>query len=116
MTEAGVDEIAGIDWNFNPNPYWLIAEIDGVALGCIQVAPGVPFGRLELLCIPKWLNKRHRSKIMLSLMGTGLATLKRMGAQFAIGMVDEGRGGYEQVLQNRGAVRLFSGSTFIKRL
>lgn len=114
--ESGKWEIVGMDWSVDPTPYWLIAEMDGIPWGCLQVLPGVPMGHLEFLCVPTCLDHRHRAKIVKRLLLTGLQTCKLAGAQFVSGVLHPGLDGYATVIEHRGGVKWFSGDVYLMRV
>lgn len=112
ILESQLDDV---DWT-DIYPYWLIAESDGYPVGCIQVCPGKPIGRLEMLAVDQSLPHPVTAKIVQALLLQGLATLRKMGSQLASGMIPFEMKQYKKILRKRGAVVIFAGNALIKRL
>lgn len=115
LVEAGGFRVDGIDWT-NIGPYWLVAENGAGIVGCLQVLPGKPIGRLEFLVVDDSLRHRERATIARDLGIQGYATLKLAGAQAASNMVNFRNKGLKRILKRRGARIMTSGNMFIKRL
>jgi hypothetical protein len=111
----GVVGIEGLDWS-RIEPYWLVADLDGEVVGCLQVCLGLPMGRLELLATDKEMPHRMRATVVRELLLQGVATLTRLGAGMATGMVSFDQKAYKKMLRRRGAVVIFSGNTYAKLL
>lgn len=107
--------VDGIDWS-DIGPYWLVAENGAGIIGCLQVLPGKPIGRLEFLVVDDSLRHRERATIARDLSIQGYATLKLAGAQAASNLVNFGNKGLKRILKKRGARVMASGNMFIKRL
>lgn len=117
MQASGKWEIEGLDWSANIGPYWLVAEHDGDPVGCIQVCPGIPVGRLEFLSVPVDLSKRIKAMAVKRLLDAGRTTLKLAGSQMITGILHEGLEGYQRVLERHyHAVKWFDhGTCFLVR-
>ena len=98
------------------SPYWLIAGMYGVAVGCLEVLPGKPIGRLEYLSVSDDVDQRSRAIIVKSLCYAGMMTLKAMGAQAQSIVVGHEHKGFKKALKNRGHVVIGSGNLMLKDL
>lgn len=107
--------VDGIDWT-DIGPYWLVAENGDGIVGCIQVCPGKPIGRMEFLVADEKLTHRERATVVKALDIQGCATLSLWGSQAASGMVPFKHKGYKRILKRRGARVMSSGNMFLKRL
>jgi hypothetical protein len=94
--------VEGVNWE-DIYPYWLVAELHGGIVGAIQVLPGKPVGRLEMLCVDKSLRKRDRGKVVMALLYQALAVLELHGAKFASGFIPTEMQSYVRVISKRGA-------------
>ena len=112
--ENGFD-VEGLDWS-DIEPYWLVAENGHGVVGAIQVAPGKPCGRLEMLAIDPKLEGFERGRVVKALLDQGYATLAVGGAQFALGLIPFELKSYKRVLKKRAAVVVASGNLMAKRL
>ena len=106
-------EIEGLDWNFSPTPYWLIAEYDGKAVGCMQVCPGVPIARIEFLCVPTSLPRMLKARVVKAIVLQGVATCKELKAQFVTGIIHDGMEGFGRVMARRGGYKWFRGDCYL---
>ena len=114
VVAAGFD-VARLDWAV-VNPWWLVAEIDGHIVGCIDILPSRPVGRLEMLAVHPELSNRKRAKVVKALLGHGLALLQRAGCEIGAGIVPEGMEGYRKVLEHRGSRAITEGTLYAKLL
>ena len=114
--ESGKWEITGLDWSFDPYPWWLIADVEGVPTGCLQVCPGIPLGRLEFLCVPTATPHVIKAKVVRALLLHGLAACRAHGAQFVTGMLHTGLEGYARIIERRGGVKWFTGDAYLFRV
>lgn len=110
---SGKWEITGMDWSFDPSWYWLLAEIDGAPVGCVQAVPGVPFGHIEFLCVCPQLPHRTQALVARDLCERARATCRWAGAQFVSFALQPGLDGWERVLTRRSAVPWFEGGTIM---
>lgn len=104
-----------IDWH-DIAPFWLVAEQDGVFIGCIQTLLSKPIGRLEFLAVRPGLSHQLQALTARALVLGGCATLEQFGATAVAGTVPHELKSYKRVLKNRGAVVIGTGSVFLKRL
>lgn len=112
VAEGGFD-VVGLDWT-RIEPYWLVADNGEEIVGCLQVLPGRPAGRLELLAAEDSLTHREKAMVIKALITQGLTTLKLAGAQLATGMVPFEHKAYKRLLKKRGAVVIASGNMLAK--
>ena len=106
--------VDGIDWTQSIAPYWLIAEDeDGVAVGCLQVNPGKPLGRLDWMGVPAYLPRRQKALIVRDLLLTGIATCRAQGSQIVAGMIDDTLTDYQRLLVRRGGQVWFKVTVYV---
>lgn len=86
-----------LDWD-DIYPYWLVAENGAGIIGCIQVCPGKPVGRVENLSIDPTASGQMRAKAFKMLVDEGLNTLRQMGSTASSSMV---------LFENKAAKRVF---------
>lgn len=114
VTAAGFD-VQGLAWA-RVNPNWLVAENGVGIVGCLQVCPGLPIGRLEMLALDETLDPVSRARAGRMLAIQGCATLKACGAEAAMCMVPFELQSYKRILKKRGAVVVNRGNILVKRL
>jgi hypothetical protein len=107
--------VDGFTWN-NIAPYWLVAEVDGVIIGCIQVCLSLPVGRIEMLAVDKRLSHVTRARVIYQLCITAGATLKAAGAQMATSLISFKNKPWKQILKRRGCVSIGVGNVMAHRL
>ena len=108
---SGKWEITEMDWTFDPYPYWLVAEIDSVPVGCVQAIPGVPFGHIEYLCVAPTLSPKAKAIVARDLCERARENCRKVGAQFVSFTLQPYSEDWERVLENRGAGVWFEGGT-----
>ncbi len=104
-----------IDWH-DIYPFWLVAEQDGVFIGCIQTLISKPVGRLEFLAVKSELSHQMQALTVRALVLGGCATLKQAGSTLVAATIPHELKSYKRVLKNRGAVVIGTGSVILKRL
>ena len=67
--------VEGLNWS-NVRPSWLVAEIEGEIVGCVQALIGRPVGRLEFLSTSPKASPGEKFQIVLALIAHGLAMLQ----------------------------------------
>lgn len=107
---------AGLDWS-EIYPYWLVYEKDGKIMGCLNIAPSKPVGRLDLLAIDDSLSPHARSKAVRSLIIQGIATLKAGGSTACLSVVPFKLRSYKKILKKHfNATVAGQGNMIIARL
>jgi hypothetical protein len=104
-----------IDWT-EIYPHWVVAEINGIIVGALQVCPGKPLGRLELFCTEPRLRPRHRVKVLRGLSSAGEAALLAQGSQIASGVIPFTMKSYRNIAEKHGWAKLATGNLMAKRL
>lgn len=112
--EAGY-KMEGVDWS-DIEPYWLVAANNGELIGCLEVCPGKPIGRLELLGIDNALSHRLKAETAKALVLRGMAILRAGGSQFSSCLVPDEYKGYLKIIKRRGGVVTGKGNMIEKRL
>lgn len=106
------------DWECNwerIGPHWLICRSEGAAVGCIQVCLGLPFGRLEFLCIRDGHSRLKRAYLLAMLLTAGEAVLREYGScafQCLIGDADGEE--WAGITKNRGIIPIIRGVIAMK--
>ena len=104
-----------IDWN-DLEPNWLVAEHAGRFVGCIQVCPARPIGRIEILCVDPELRLIMRYLVTRELTNHAVGVVKMYGAQAVCSTIPWRYGDYLHGAQNRGWEAIDNGSMIMKRL
>ena len=113
---SGKWEIDGLDWTFDPFPYWLVAELDSEPVGCVQMCPSLPFAFLEFLCVLPSLRHRDKAIVARDICNEARRLCRSHGAQFVSLTVQPHLDNWTQVLDRRGAVKWYdSGTALIMR-
>jgi hypothetical protein len=104
-----------IDWS-DIEPWWLVAEIDGVVEGAVQVCLAKPIARVEMLGINPELSYRDRSLVASKLDKQWQANVKISGASGLAGTVAYELDGFLRVASRRGYVNVAEGCVMMKRV
>lgn len=104
-----------VDWT-NIFPYWLVAIYESRIIGTIQVCPGGPIGRLEILYVMQDVPTRVRKLATYMLLEAGARTLKLGGAQVVGGIVSFDMKYFKNFLRKRGAVTALTGNLLMWRV
>ena len=104
-----------IDWT-DLFPFWLAAKDNDAMLGAIQVTPGKPIGRLELLCVKQDLPHQQRGEVIKALIETGTEVLRGQGSYVVTGMVSHEDKGFKRAYKKRGWRPVLVGTTLGKAL
>lgn len=107
IEESGFKE--DLDWN-DIEPYWLIALHEDKIIGAIQVCPGKPIGRLEMLTTENNLSGTQRAQVVARLLEQGIKTLKIHGSQMAAGLIDFKLKSYKRLIKRRGGWVMATGN------
>ena len=104
-----------LDWS-QVYPYWLIGEVRGVPRGTVMAAPGVPFGRMECLCVDPTLPHRQKALLVRQLSYAGIASCQQMGSQAVFSTINRLDEGWNHIAQARGWVPMDEGTLLVKRV
>ena len=103
-----------LDWS-QIFPFWLVAEVEGEIVGCLQVCPSRPIGRLEFLYTVPELSHKMRSLVVWQLIVTGKEVLRHEGAQLVSAVIPFELKSYKRLLKRRGAITALSGNLMVWR-
>lgn len=104
-----------VNWNAPLGPYWLL-YCDPYPVGCINVNPGTPVGRLEWLTVMNTVPKRTYACAIRDLCYAGMAVLQRGGSQFVAGYVADQDYSWKKVIEKRHLVPVEHGTLYMGRL
>ena len=117
LVVQGGYNVAGLDFDWSDiEPYWLVATVNGEIMGCLQMCPGKPVGRIELLSVHKDMGPRKRASIVQGLVYDAMAALKVSGSQAVACLINLESKSFKRILKKRGAVVLASGNLLIRRI
>ena len=116
LSKANHFEFEGweIDWS-QVYPSWLVASIDDVVVGCVQVLPGIPLGRLEFLSVDMNLDREIRREIARKMALAGMESLKAQGGQGAAATVPYDRTGFHDLVEELGGSDINEGWIMVMR-
>lgn len=77
-----------IDWTQSIGASWIIGEVNGIPQGCIQVSPGFPLGRVDMLSINPHLPKRYRALLARDLGYAAWNVCRHAGSQGIMSMIE----------------------------
>lgn len=112
MRQQNIPLAEWVDWSKPLGPFWLIAETDH-PIGCINVNPGHPVGRLEWLVVRNDIPHKEFSCAIRDLGFGGMAMLKSQGSQLVACQVDQSETGWHRVLQRRGFTPTSPGTLYV---
>lgn len=104
-----------VNWLLPLGPYWLV-YCDPDPVGCINVNPGMPVGRLEWLTVRKDIPKRTYACAIRDLCYAGMAVLKQGGSQLVAGYVNDTDTSWKRVIERRGLIPTEHGTLYIRSL
>lgn len=104
-----------VDWS-DLEPFWLLAEHDGVLLGCIQVVPAKPVGHMDELVIDPDLLLKSRYMVARALTDHAVATIKMYGAQAAQSIITTDQKSFFEGAKNRDWTEIDQGHIMMRRL
>ena len=104
-----------IDWN-DIEPWWIVAELDGVVKGAVQICPSKPIARVEFLAVDPEMNEMDRGRVISNLERQWKATVKISGAGGFAGMIPYEYDSYLNVARRRGYVSIGEGHHMVKRV
>jgi hypothetical protein len=102
------------DWSEVPN--WLVAKLNNEVIGCLQVLPGKPFGRVEMLATHTGYKNVKRAQIAWRLVVAAMAILKMNGTQYASMMILFENKHFKRLVKKRGAWTIGQGNIMIARI
>lgn len=104
-----------VDWTQPLGPYWLLyCAPDPV--GCINVNPGTPIGRLEWLTVIKDIPKRQYACAIRDLCYAGMEILHQGGSQMVAGYVSDAYPQWKRVIERRRLMPIESGTLYMGRV
>lgn len=104
-----------MDWS-DISPSWLVAKEGEKIIGCVQVLPGKPIGRAEMLAVIPDLSSAKRANIAWRLIVATNAVFKLGGSQYATMMVLFENKQFKRLLKKRGAWTIGQGNIMIARI
>ena len=107
--------VEGIDWT-DIAPYWLSARIAEELVGAVQVLPGKPFGRIEILSVRTDLDPIVRARVVGDLLETAMEVVRISGGQIASGLIPFHHKHYKKALKKRGGQVFDSGNILYIRV
>ena len=103
-----------LDWS-QCAPYWLVGEVDSVVRGVAMVHPGIPFGRMEMMCVDPSLDHKHKALLCRDFAYAGLESCKALGSQAMIVCIDHDDQDWKRIITRRGGIEMGSGTYMLKR-
>jgi len=104
-----------LDWS-DIGHQWIVCVIGERVVGCLQVLPGKPMGRLEHMGLDDSLEGMQRARVTKLLLDTGYKLLHRSGSKAAMGFVPFDLKHYKRALKKRGGIVVSSGNFMLRRL
>ena len=101
-----------VNWLLPLGPYWLL-YCDPDPMGCINVNPGMPVGRLEWLTVLKELPRRKYACVIRDLCYAGMHILKSQGSQKVAGYVADHDAKWKRVIERRGLIPVEQGTLYM---
>jgi len=98
------------------HPYWIVAELGGRIVGCIQTCPSRPVGHLEMLAVASSLTAREHAAVIRVLFAAGITCLHLNRSYMAAGFIPFELKAYKRWLKKRGATVADSGNMMMWRL
>lgn len=112
LLNQNVDLAHQVNWLLPIGPYWLL-YCDPQPIGCINVNPGMPVGRLEWLTVIKEVSNRQRAVTIRDLCYAGMASLQRTGSQAVAGYVSGVYPQWKRVIERRGLKPIEEGTLYM---
>lgn len=104
-----------LDWT-NLGGQWLVVMKADAVVGCIQVLPGKPIGRVDFMVLDDSLTQREKSEATSMLIQQVTMLLRMAGVGAMISVVPDDPDGWPVVLERRGWVPIADGMMMIRRL
>ena len=115
LSNQGVSLAHQVDWSRPLGPYWLL-YCDPHPLGCLNVNPGTPVGRLEWLTVTKDTPKRTYACAIRDLCYAGMIVLRQGGSQAVAGYVNDQDNSWKRIIEKRHLVPVEHGTLYMGRL
>jgi len=94
---------------------WLIAEMDGVPVGCMMFSLGNPIARADMLSVDPSLSKRNRALVARDLAYTAWGICRDRGAQAVLMMIEWSKENeWIRIAMRRGAIPYGEGVFLVK--
>jgi len=104
-----------IDWS-DLEPNWMVAEDCGKIIGCIQVVPAKPIGRIEILSVDPSLKFIHRGIVVKKLVEHATAIIWMFGSQAVSSMIPYELESYFECAADRGWIPISEGHMVFRGL
>jgi hypothetical protein len=114
LLENGQADLEWLDWS-DIGHHWIVAELDGELVGCLQHCPGKPFSRLEYLTASKALPHRQRALLLRNLGYAGKAAAQAYGAQASLCVIQDEDASWTRIIQRRGGLPVGHGTMMMWR-
>ncbi len=115
LVRASGQEIPGLDWH-EIYPHWLVAEMGGAIVGCLQICLGKPMGFLEGMSFDQGLSHQTKARMLKAITHQGSLALKKHGAQMVACVVSFEDKAFKRILKKRGLSVMQSGNLLGRRL
>lgn len=107
--------LENIDWG-DVNSSWIVAERDGIVIGCVAMLAAKPIGHAEHLGLLSSLSHMERARVVSAFLSQIFATLRAAGCAIVMTTIPDEYGSYIKVLKNRGGKVVDHSAVMIKRL
>ena len=107
MVHSSHEAVPVVSWA-KVYPYWLVAEYEQEAVGCVQLCFSAPIGRMEFLSFIPNLPHRTRALSVKALLNFAALALKRDGATAIAGCLAHDQKGFKEILKAEGCKVLMS--------
>lgn len=112
LLDRGIDLAKQVNWLLPLGPYWLL-YCDPDPIGCINVNPGMPVGRMEWLTVKKSVGRKKYACIVRDLCYAGMGALKSQGSQVVAGYVAHEHKGWKRIIERRGLIPVEDGTLYM---
>ena len=113
LASQNVDLAHQVDWSRPLGPYWLLAVV-GEPVGCINVNPGTPVGRLEWLTVRPTVPRSVYARACRDLCYAGIAVLRQGGSQLLASYVNDTDIGWKRVIERRKTIPIEHGTLYMR--
>ena len=115
LLDAGTAGYDDLDWS-DIGEGWILAVLGKEVVGCVQVLPGLPVGRAEMLGLAPSLTPVQKAVVMSALIDQACATLAVAGCGLVHTSVGHDLEGFTRSLERRGFVRVCDGHILARRV